>query len=464
MLYFCRVLYKLLTKQKNILKMKKIYTTIAMMFAVAFAFAQQPVPAQLEGKQVKKDVFGKEAIVTKHDLNRSASKEGPAAWWFSYANTMTASEEYDYPVMLQDSTALMIYSNGEGRPQMFSWAQTMDFTSAHWSSALFLPSMEYDIPDLGAPGNVYNIDSVAVSFVYWRIEGNTDVDTMVITVAAAAELGYNTFFSPAETTEGDTAWLFTTPLIDFDQADATIGLNQADMPFEYREVIKVPLTIADTSSNFAPIAYPLQNMQNITAQYVNVAISFKSGKANRTLNDTLGHTSDDYEGDMLNRGQINRFHHLVLQNAEDLSWGTPGAIEQTNTSLVAMEWSLDPESSFHNLYVPASVWIDENGSAAGYTPDVQILASCADCDNIGVTEFKNEIVVRPNPATNFFMVDLGANVESQVELYNLVGQRIYSQTTSDATVTVNTNNLESGVYMLRVTQNGAVHTSKVVIN
>jgi hypothetical protein len=52
---------------------------------------------------------------------------------------------------------------------------------------------------------------------------------------------------------------------------------------------------------------------------------------------------------------------------------------------------------------------------------------------------------------------------AQIQLFNLMGQVVYSDNVNTATTIVNVNNLNSGIYMLRVTQNGKVYTSKVIV-
>ena len=75
---------------------------------------------------------------------------------------------------------------------------------------------------------------------------------------------------------------------------------------------------------------------------------------------------------------------------------------------------------------------------------------------------KNNMTVYPNPATNKFTVDLGNDEKANIQLFNLVGQMVYNETiTGRADVKVA--NLHSGVYMLKVNQNGKISTTKVVV-
>ena len=74
----------------------------------------------------------------------------------------------------------------------------------------------------------------------------------------------------------------------------------------------------------------------------------------------------------------------------------------------------------------------------------------------------NKLTVYPNPATNHFTVNTGNDEKASIQLFNIVGQQVYSETFTGST-TVSVANLHSGVYMLKVNQNGKVNTTKVVV-
>ena len=126
----------------------------------------------------------------------------------------------------------------------------------------------------------------------------------------------------------------------------------------------------------------------------------------------------------------------------------------------AMEWSVDDATFFlYGKYIHNKVW---NGPLK--RPGILVYASCADCAWVGVEETaQKNITVRPNPATSNFTLELAENTPAQVQLFNIVGQMVYNQVSTEATVNVNVNDLKAGIYMFRVNQNGQVYTSKVVV-
>ena len=96
-------------------------------------------------------------------------------------------------------------------------------------------------------------------------------------------------------------------------------------------------------------------------------------------------------------------------------------------------------------------------------PDISFHVTCNSCSNVNVEEMEKEnITVYPNPASNYLNVTLAGDEAATVQLFNLVGQQVYSETAVNS-ASINVANLKAGVYMLKVSQNGKVYTSKVVV-
>jgi len=80
--------------------------------------------------------------------------------------------------------------------------------------------------------------------------------------------------------------------------------------------------------------------------------------------------------------------------------------------------------------------------------------------NTSVTS--NELVIYPNPATNLI------NIVSQIEIvnikvYNHVGQSVYEAGVNNLNVQINTNNFESGVYIVKIETCKGLETQKFII-
>jgi len=96
-------------------------------------------------------------------------------------------------------------------------------------------------------------------------------------------------------------------------------------------------------------------------------------------------------------------------------------------------------------------------------PQMFLKLACNDCVYVGVDEMEKEnISVYPNPATNKFTVNLAGSEKANIEMFNLVGQKVYNSTATEK-AEVNVSGFRPGIYMLKVSQNGKVYTSKVVV-
>lgn len=73
--------------------------------------------------------------------------------------------------------------------------------------------------------------------------------------------------------------------------------------------------------------------------------------------------------------------------------------------------------------------------------------------------------VYPNPSSDKLTVLTGANAaETEVVLYNSVQENVYSVTTSDESIEIDTRNIPEGVYYLQITNQEARKTERIKIN
>ena len=78
----------------------------------------------------------------------------------------------------------------------------------------------------------------------------------------------------------------------------------------------------------------------------------------------------------------------------------------------------------------------------------------------GITELSVETKLYPNPTTGNFTVE-GMNV-AKVEVYNLVGQKVYEG--QGKAISINANEWNKGIYLVSITDiNGAVETKKLMV-
>lgn len=83
---------------------------------------------------------------------------------------------------------------------------------------------------------------------------------------------------------------------------------------------------------------------------------------------------------------------------------------------------------------------------------------------VGISDItKATISVGPNPATDVLYVKANSSIK-QVQVYNLVGQVVFSQSVNNNSLTINTANFKSGVYNVKVVMNDGSVNRKVVID
>lgn len=419
--------------------MKKIYTTLMLVLIASLSFAQISTINVKDGQN--------HFPVQKRTMN-TLERAGAGSWWFSYCDDlqyyMGQELEYGGVTFLQDSVATIQYSDGDGRPQFYSFVQIFDFTEQIWYDLYNGLTTEdgtpIPVPHIGGTSS-YSIDSMSCIYSYSRGTNvaPTVVDTLVMTIMATSTLEYQTL-----TSGGNPA--FKQAKLNYDINGAT--MSNASYPKFYQ--VKYPLTIDDTTGGyFAYKNLPVVGFNNLSHKTVAVAYSFVSGTPNRTLASVVG-------------TDINKFvaYYNEDPRSEYNTNGTTALTSEKSNSMNAMEWSVaDPTYWAYGIYVHNKIW---NGSLK--RPGISVYATCNDCQWVGVKEAdQKNIAVRPNPATDNFTVTLVDNTTASIQLYNIVGQMVYSQTTSEQAATINVADLTSGIYMLKVSQSGKTYTTKVVV-
>lgn len=430
--------------------MKKLYSILVVMLIANFAIAQigQQVPVKHD------NMTGIKKVSTIHN---SSAKAGAGDFWFSYVDGLQiyfgdVELEYGGTPMLQDSVATIQYTDGDGRPQFYSFAQVFDFEGEDWIN--FYANYYDDetgtmieVPALGGT-TTYTIDSMGCTFGYVRADSvdPSVVDTLIMTIAA----NQDAFSYGSVSSGGSPAWAYAE--IGYDIQNACIT-NEYPLYYQY----KLPLTEEfDTSDPenegyyyFSTFVVPVEGFENISTKNIAVSYSYKSGIPNRNINMVYG-------------TDINRFSGYYIEDARegyDVN-GSDVLMNETNTSMCAMEWSVsDPTFFLFEQYVNNALW---NGPLM--RPDIYIHAICDDCAWVGIEEMaKKDITVRPNPTSNQFTVELAENTEANVQLFNLLGQEVYSAKVNQPAISINVTDFNPGIYMLRVSQNGNVYTSKVIV-
>lgn len=423
-------------------RMRKIMLILLVVFTANLGFAQEE---SMTSKVPKNDA--KPAIpLNSVKLNKGSKANGE--FWFSYAEGLNAYWGTDFRGttvhMLSDTIATFNYDEGPGRPQFLGIGQTFNFNSSVWEEFYRDLSGEGPIPLIKESGS-YSIDSVALTYGYQRGTNvpDTIVDTLVFSVAAfnkADNTLYSLFPRPSE------AW-FLQPTIPYDKENACIDNSASDKVY----TVKVPLTTADGMEEGMVITrtFPVEGFQNLTDhKTVFVSMNFKTGKKERNIDDLLGEDISMF-----------RFTFYDDPRSAYSTHGSQELLNEKDVSMNIMDLCLQEGWVMSGIFVSNSVW---DGSIM--RPLLGIHTTCNDCAFVGVKEMeKKNVTVYPNPATQQFTVSLDDAGKARIELYNLMGQLVLNQESQSETVSVNVNHLNNGIYMLKVTQNGKVYTSKVIV-
>jgi hypothetical protein len=73
-----------------------------------------------------------------------------------------------------------------------------------------------------------------------------------------------------------------------------------------------------------------------------------------------------------------------------------------------------------------------------------------------------DIVIYPNPVTDQLNITAGVEM-TQVDIFNQLGQKVYSQVVKDMNFNMNTTGFHAGVYFVRITSDEGIATKKIMI-
>jgi hypothetical protein len=93
--------------------------------------------------------------------------------------------------------------------------------------------------------------------------------------------------------------------------------------------------------------------------------------------------------------------------------------------------------------------------------------TCATPGVVGVNEITNTNIINsafPNPSDNEMTIEFAnSNTTHKIELYDVTGKIISSETTKDSTFKIKKNNTSTGLYFLKVTNSIGQSTTQKVI-
>lgn len=425
--------------------MKKFYAPIIFTMLFAFGFSQA------YSQVIAPRVAYKSTVLGAKTPNQISNTKEASTNWYSYVDFLSVYNDPENPleysgiIMQCDTTGLVYFSNDTVAPQFLGMGQLFTFTDPIWDDFLNA-AWEYTgtpYASLGT-GTNFTIDSIRVWGGYSRgVNVPADVvDTLIFSIVT----GYTDLYVGGLTSGG--ADYCNMPYIGYDLINSVTTDVSGDTPSGATvEVIRYPLTVSDSSSYWQSFTIPV-NITNPAASPMFIGYTFKPGMT-RTLTDVIGEDIDEFIAMVYDDPRV-----------EYSTTGSPELMNEANNSMCIINWSFDNTSDlWYSRWAPNSIWQGDL-----MRPDIAALITCNDCSMTSVEEMESKnISIYPNPATENFVVNLADNSNAQIQLFNLVGQVVVEQNVNAQTATINVSNLNDGIYMLKVMQNGQVYTSKVVV-
>jgi hypothetical protein len=423
--------------------MKKVYALMAAMLFVTFCFAQ------VAPKKMNSMDFNKKPIMK----STQTTARGEAAMDLiyypnlikSYWDVETSLTSY---ILSPDSNGLIFPENSTPwHPNIYGWGQTYDFTHPIYELGVEEGSIAMGYT------STYTIDTVAVYGGYFRGPSYSDdiVDTLILGIF--------------------------TDLDDDDLCDYYIdrydGFQFYAIPYDpttkvqkNAHIYKLPLTADMVSEEEGTTYYSADlyfgvDLEVNSTKRLNISYAFKRG-IELDVDDTVFNYSyftawlrtDERPGyNVWSSGEYVPF----ADHAENFNFGNCVDADLMYNYQPTLE---DPSSWsgwYYTYYTPCFFW------PKFHYPMILFTVYCDDCEIVNVPEIeKNNPTIYPNPATNNFTVNMGNDEKAFIQLFNIVGQQVMSETIT-GTAQVNVANLNSGVYMLKINQNGKSYTTKVIV-
>jgi hypothetical protein len=450
--------------------MKKLILSLSFV-AAAFAVSAQGIQSPV---RIANDNMGRYTTVKMpaHHFNTPAlNKSQSVSTWYNYATSL--NDEYGgvnttglyAPYLFRDTNIVYLGStNGTfDKLDTFVW----NSVGASFDPTAEVFANDNDTTTVALPGSslipktAYTWDSLGFFYTYQRgienFNGQDVVDTLYVQLfntygtAASGKIAEYDFYRNGN--KSDTSSRFTTVAYNTVTGMAT----KAD------KVIKVPLTLADTSVStlrFRSLAVGLQSANGAPVVAVLTYVPSVPYNSYDTLVSTLDTPKIAHP--------VNSFRFLMNYDANktDLMTFNNGLVIQ-NQQRGKTKWWVDPSGTTPALYWPGTLFTNSY-----YYPDL-FFHITATYTPAGINEFSNigtEVKMYPNPATSTttigYTLTKAANVIVSVK--DITGKEIMTINQGYASAgmqkaDLNTSSLKSGVYFVNLNAGGATRTLKLVI-
>ena len=113
-----------------------------------------------------------------------------------------------------------------------------------------------------------------------------------------------------------------------------------------------------------------------------------------------------------------------------------------------------------NVQNNVSVVIDGNSTGSNRVMFDDLSYTCY--SGLSIEDFnENNVNLYPNPVKNNLTIELKSNVDTNIEIYNILGKRVLKNLINK-TSNLNLQDLKTGIYIVKITQNNSTITKKLV--
>jgi len=205
--------------------------------------------------------------------------------------------------------------------------------------------------------------------------------------------------------------------------------------------------------------------------YFNVAGASSSNTPPMVIAAGICDTIDVYSGDTLKSIYMADFTVMVatpeINQALQVNVtcpAYPNAITVTQTPIgnefVTVDITFDATLVPPGMYNVIITATDNGTPVATTTKSIPIKVQS---QSLGLEEFDNTFSIYPNPAFDKLNVQLNNGKQALVELVDLLGNKVYSSEIG-STKTIDVAHLNAGIYMVKVTMDGQVSSTRFVKN
>lgn len=357
-------------------------------------------------------------------------------------------------------------------------------TPAQYDAAVDAAPFEYTYVPLTQISNIVG-DATAYS------NGLGDLTNVVVTmtVLQGASVVHTEASTPQNITSGNTAAISFTGFTPSATGTYTVGYqvsmteteeNASDNIWGY--IVEVTDTVYARDNGTVSSIQPQVGIGASEDGYLGNAFTFASAEDLTSISAMIDNTDAAWEGQTLTVEVFATDGTGTPTTSVGSTTATVTGIQQWTTATFATPLSLAAGTYVVCVKENAALQQQINLSDAVFTPNTEwvswVSQPWANIDGFGfttvfmiranifsdasITENTMENVnIMPNPATSVVTVS-NVEVNSTIEIHNIAGQVVYTTVANDATVTMPVDQLENGVYIVKVINGGNIGTTKFV--